>query len=91
MEKTATEQQLVFATPSGRKIQSNFFPQFPDVSAETSVDALRAAAPTVNAKTCIPHWHGEDCDYGMAIEALLRHDNSDRYGNESQFPTNARD
>jgi hypothetical protein len=71
-EKTASGQQLVFTARSGRRIQSSFFPQFPDVSAETSADALRTAAPAVDAKTCIPQWHGESCDYGMAIEALLK-------------------
>jgi hypothetical protein len=90
-EKTATGQQLVFTTPSGREIQTSFFPQFPDVDAEMSADALRTAAPAVDAETCIPHWHGEDCDYGMAIEALLRRDNSDRYCGRSQFTTDARD
>ena len=49
-----------------------------NVSAETSADALSRAAPAVDAKTCIPHWYGEDCDYGMAIEALLRRDESGR-------------
>jgi hypothetical protein len=78
VEKTATEQQLVFATPSGRKIQSSFFPQFPDVSEETSAGALSHAAPAVDAKTCVPHWHGEDCDYGMAIAALLQRDEPGR-------------
>jgi hypothetical protein len=77
-EKTATGQQLVFTTRSGREIQSSFFPQFPDVSAETSADALRTAAPAVDAKTCIPHWYGEDCDYGMAIAALLQRDEPGR-------------
>jgi len=77
-EKKASGQQLVFTTRSGRKIQSSFFPQFPDVSAEMSADALRTAAPAVDAKTCIPHWHGEDCDYGMAIDALLRRDEPGR-------------
>jgi hypothetical protein len=77
-EQTTTGQRLVFATRSGRKIQSSFFPQFPDVSAEMSADALRTAAPAVDAKTCIPHWHGEDCDYGMAIDALLRRDEPGR-------------
>ena len=74
----ATGQQLVFTTRSGRKIQSSFFPQFPDVCAETSADALRTAAPAVDAKTCIPHWRGEDCDYGMAIAALLQRDEPGR-------------
>ena len=73
-EKTATGQQLVFATASGSKIQTSFFPQFPEVSVETSADALSHAAPAVDAKTCVPHWGGEDCDYGMAIAALLQRD-----------------
>jgi hypothetical protein len=75
VEKTTTGQQLVFTTRSGRKLPTSFFPQFPDVSAEMPADALSHA---VDAKTCIPHWHGEDCDYGMAIEALLRRDGSGR-------------
>ncbi len=74
MEKTITGQQLVFATPSGRKIRNSFFPQFLNVSAETSADALRYVEPTVDANTCIPCWHGESCDYEMAVSALLRRD-----------------
>jgi hypothetical protein len=76
-QKTETGQHLVFATRSGRTLHASVYPQFPGVSAETSADALRHAAPTVDAKTCIPHWHGEDCDYGMAIGALLQHDEAD--------------
>jgi len=34
--------------------------------------ALGRLAPAVNELTCVPHWSGEDCDYGMAIDALLR-------------------
>ena len=64
VEKTANDQQLVFATPAGRKIRDSFFPQFPSVSAETSVAA----------KSCVPHWHGESCDYGLAVAALSRRD-----------------
>ena len=64
VEKTASDQQLVFATRSGRKIQTSFFPQFLDVSAETSVDT----------RTCIPHWNGESCDYELAVAALLQRD-----------------
>ena len=68
------DQQLVFSTPSGRTIETSVFPQFPGVSAETSADALECAAPNVDVGTCVPDWHGEDCDYGMAIEALLQRD-----------------
>ena len=70
VERTASGQQLVFATPSGMKIQSSFFPQFPNVSAETSEGVLRQLVPTVDTTTCIPHWHGESCDYGLAVAAL---------------------
>ena len=27
-----------------------------------------------DGETCIPRWHGEECDYGMVIDALLRRD-----------------
>jgi len=74
VEKTASDQQLVFATPAGRKIQSSFFPQFPNVSAETPTHTLRCLAPNVDDKTCIPHWRGESCDYEMAVGALLQRD-----------------
>jgi hypothetical protein len=74
VEKTDHDQQLVFATPTGKKIQTSFFPQFPNVSAETSANALRHLEPSVDSKTCIPHWHGESCDYGMAVAALSRRD-----------------
>jgi hypothetical protein len=41
------------------------------VSAETSRSALSAIAPSVDATTTVPHWRGEDCDYPMAVGALL--------------------
>lgn len=82
-EKTANGQQLLFTTPSGRTIETNFFTQFPNISAETSADALRHAAPAVDTKTAIPYWHGEDCDYGMAIEALLKRDEPGRLRGDS--------
>jgi len=31
---------------------------------------------TIRPETYIPHWHGEECDYGMAIEVLLKRDES---------------
>ena len=62
------------ATPAQLEKQQQLQEPQKSVSAETSGDALGHAAPAVDAKTCIPHWHGEDCDYGMAIEALLRRD-----------------
>jgi Domain of unknown function (DUF222)/HNH endonuclease len=74
VDKTPGAQQLIFATPSGRKLESSIFPQFPDVSAETSAHGLQQMAPAVDAGTCVPQWQGEDCDYGMAVEALLQRD-----------------
>tara|TARA_R110001592_G_scaffold215025_1_gene468210 strand:+ start:68145 stop:69548 length:1404 start_codon:yes stop_codon:yes gene_type:complete len=72
--KTTAGQELVFTTPSGREIESSVFPQFPDVSAETSRGALRAIAPKVDYETAVTNWRGEDCDYGMVVEGLLGRD-----------------
>ncbi len=49
-----------------------------DVSAETSANALSCAAPDIDSGTCVSNWRGEDCDYGLAIEALLVRDDSRR-------------
>jgi hypothetical protein len=70
------EAQLVFTTPSGRRIETELFPQFPPQIAENAKEALRQAAPEVDGKTCVTRWQGESCDYGMAIEGLLRRDGS---------------
>ena len=78
VDKSSAVDRLVFATPSGRTIRASFFPQFPHVSAETSADALGFAAPGVDAGTCVSRWRGEDCDYGMAVEALLARDDVGR-------------
>lgn len=67
-------QELQFTTPSGREIESSVFPQFKNVSAETSRAALRAIAPEVDSKTAVTQWRGEDCDYGMVVEGLLVRD-----------------
>jgi hypothetical protein len=74
VERTAAGQQLLFTTRSRRKIQNSFFPQFPNVSAETSADALSHAAPALDANTCVTKWRGEGCDYEVATGALLRRD-----------------
>jgi hypothetical protein len=74
VEKSDEEQQLVFFTPSGRKIESSFFPQFQSDSAETFPQTIEALAPAVDSSTCITRWTGEDCDYGMAIDGLLIRD-----------------
>ena len=74
VDKTAAGQELTFSTPSGRTIEVSHFPQFPDVSAETSRGVLAVIAPKVNATTAVTRWQGEDCDYGMAVEALLVRD-----------------
>jgi hypothetical protein len=62
---------LVFTTPSGKVITRSFFPQFPEISAETSRQALSVYAPDVSPLTCVPYWQGENCDYGMAVDGLL--------------------
>jgi hypothetical protein len=71
-----SEVQLVFTTPSGRRIEADLFPQFPPQVAQTAKEALQRAAPDVDAKTCVTRWQGESCDYSMAIEGLLRRDGS---------------
>ncbi|TXS92872.1 DUF222 domain-containing protein [Parahaliea maris] len=63
---------LRFSTPAGITIETSVFPQFPDVSAETSAEAMRQLAPNVDATTGRPYWTGEAMDYGMAIDGLLR-------------------
>jgi hypothetical protein len=71
VEKSDEEQQLVFFTPSGRKIESSFFPQFQSDSAETFSQTIQTLAPKVDPTTCVTRWTGEDCDYGMVIDGLL--------------------
>ncbi|TXS95562.1 DUF222 domain-containing protein [Parahaliea maris] len=63
---------LRFTTPAGSAIKSSLFPQYPDVSAETSALALRKLGPNVEANTIRPYWTGETMDYGMAVDGLLR-------------------
>ncbi len=41
-------------------------------SAESSAADLRQLAPNVTPQTCVPRWYGERCDYGMAVDGLLR-------------------
>jgi hypothetical protein len=60
----------------GRRIETDLFPQFPPHVAQTAEEALQQAAPEVDATTCVTRWQGEPCDYGMAIEGLLRRDGS---------------
>jgi hypothetical protein len=69
-----SETQLVFTTPSGRRIETDLSPQFPPQVAQTAKEALQHAAPEVDATTCVTRWQGEPCDYSMAIEGLLRRD-----------------
>jgi len=67
-------QQLTFFNSSGEEIENNYFPQFPDVPAETSLLELGQLAPQVHANTCVSKWQGERIDYGMAVDGLLRRD-----------------
>ena len=80
--KTTAGQELVFTMPSGRKIESSVFPQFPRVSAETFRGALMAIAPKVDSETAVTRWRGEDCDYGMVVEGLLGRDGGDKETHE---------
>ena len=68
------EPQLVFSTSSGARIETSLSPQFPPQAAATAHQVLAELAPAVTADTCVPHWRGEPCDYGMVIEALLQRD-----------------
>ena len=77
VKKTAAGQELIFSTASGTTLETSHFPQFPDVSAETPCDVLADAAPQVTATTGVTRWQGEDCDYAMAVEALLRRDGAE--------------
>jgi hypothetical protein len=70
----ASEPQIVFSTPDGMRVETSFFPQFPALGAKTSADALLDTASSVTATTAVTRWRGETCDYGMAIEALLKRD-----------------
>lgn len=72
---TGDDMRLVFRAPNGRELESPASPQFPKISAETSAAALRRLAPAVDPRTCVTRWAGESCDYGMAIDALLKRDN----------------
>ena len=78
VHRNEANRELLFSTPSGRTIETSYFPQFPDVSAETSAGVWDRIAPDVDAGTCVTRWRGEDCDYGMAIDGLLRRDGANR-------------
>jgi hypothetical protein len=71
-ENTTSEAQLLFTTPAGRRIAAEIFPQFLPEAVVTAAEDLRRNAPGVDANTCAPKWQGEPCDYGMAIEAMLK-------------------
>jgi hypothetical protein len=62
--------QLVFEMPSGERF-ANCFPQFPPEAVAGAARALAQMAPAVDAGTCVTHWRGERCDYGMAVDGLL--------------------
>ncbi len=59
------EAQLVFTTPSGRRIETDLSPQFPPQVAQTAKEALQHAASEVDATTCVTRWQGERCDYSI--------------------------
>ena len=65
---------LTFETPTGIKIQETLYPQFPPQVAASALSALAQAAPDINAETIVPRMDGVRCDYGMAVDGLLRRD-----------------
>jgi len=71
-ETTRGATRFIFTTPKGHAIETGAFPQRPDGSAETPAADLRQLAPNVTPQTCVPRWYGERCDYGMAVDGLLR-------------------
>ncbi len=77
-----------FTTPDGKTIEPSVYPQFKNTSAETACIELARAAPDVTPRTCIPHWEGENCDYGMAMDALLRRDYADTRWAGANRPAN---
>ena len=73
-ESASVEPRWVFCTPSGGHIEPSVFPQFPPQAVDTAATALQEMAPGVDANTCKPEWYGDSCDYGIAIQSLLRRD-----------------
>ncbi len=65
---------MLFSTPSGKQLKANFFPQFSEQSLATAEQALCNAAPSVDSKTCVTRWSGENCDYDVAMDVLLQRD-----------------
>ena len=65
------------AKPVQSEEQSRIQEPEKNVSAETSGGELKWITPGVDSGTCVTSWRGEDCDYGMAIDALLKRDGLD--------------
>jgi hypothetical protein len=79
------EARFVFSTPSGQHIEASIFPQFSQAAVASSQEALRNAAPGVDASTCVTQWTGETCDYFMAMDGLLKRDGMlTRAGSETE-------
>ena len=57
------KKQLIFTTPSGKQLETSLFPQFP---------GKPEVPPHMGTRDCTPKWDGETCDYGIAVEGLLR-------------------
>ncbi len=71
-EGAGSERRFIFTGKDGQVLQESIFPQFQNVSAETSSQLALHQGARVTPLTCVPHWQGERCDYGMAIDGLLR-------------------
>ena len=65
---------LKFITADGKRMESVIFPQFPRKHLQEAQDNLLDIASTVDDKTCVPRWGGDQPDYGMILNGLLHAD-----------------
>jgi hypothetical protein len=70
--KNVNEMDFVFKTPGGGTLPGGIYPQFSNDSAESFENVLEKIAPQVDATTCVTRWQGENCDYSMLVEGLLK-------------------
>ena len=71
-EGAGPERRFIFTGKGGQVLEESLFPQFEHVSAETSALSVLHEGKQITPQTCVPLWQGERCDYGMAVEGLLR-------------------
>jgi len=61
---TICDGELVFRRPDGRAVGARPIPG--------RASAIVGLVPGIDAETTVPRWAGERCDYGIAVEGLLR-------------------